>query len=279
MNGFLLINKPSGLSSNQAVQKIKKIFKVAKVGHLGTLDPLASGLLVLALNRATKFSNYFLESDKHYEVEIELGRSTDTDDSEGNVIFESTLYPKKDEIMRELLSFQGNSMQVPPFFSALKHKGTPLYKYARRGEYIRKDPRKITVHSINNINIIDMKCKFSISCSKGTYIRSIARDLGNKLNCGAHMTALRRVKQHEFKLSEAKEIQDATCKDLVTIEEAFKNIDSIRISKDNTKKFINGVKFKHQKTQIDYIKVYSEDNKFLGLGEVNKNYLKHKQLV
>ena len=279
MNGFLLINKPSGLSSNQAVQKIKKIFKVAKVGHLGTLDPLASGLLVLALNRATKFSNYFLESDKHYEVEIELGRSTDTDDSEGNVIFESTLYPKKDEIMRELLSFQGNSMQVPPFFSALKHKGTPLYKYARRGEYIRKDPRKITVHSINNINIIDMKCKFSISCSKGTYIRSIARDLGNKLNCGAHMTALRRVKQHEFKLSEAKEIQDATCEDLVTIEEAFKNIDSIRISKDNTKKFINGVKFKHQKTQIDYIKVYSEDNKFLGLGEVNKNYLKHKQLV
>ncbi len=95
MNGFLLINKPSGLSSNQAVQKIKKIFKVAKVGHLGTLDPLASGLLVLALNRATKFSSYFLESDKHYEVEIELGRSTDTDDSEGNVIFESTLYPKK----------------------------------------------------------------------------------------------------------------------------------------------------------------------------------------
>ena len=97
MNGFLLINKPSGLSSYQAVQKIKKIFKVAKVGHLGTLDPLASGLLVLALNRATKFSNYFLESDKHYEVEIELGRSTDTDDSEGNVIFESTLYPKKDK--------------------------------------------------------------------------------------------------------------------------------------------------------------------------------------
>ena len=279
MNGFLLINKPSGLSSNQVVQKIKEIFKVKKVGHLGTLDPLASGLLVLAFNRATKFSNYFLESDKHYEVEIVLGSSTDTDDSEGNVIFESTLQPNQDEIISALLSFQGDSMQVPPFFSALKHKGTPLYKYARRGEYIRKDPRKITVHRINNINIIDMKCKFSISCSKGTYIRSIARDLGNKLNCGAHMTALRRVKQHEFKLSDAKEIQDVTYKDLVTIEEAFKNMDSIRISKDNTKKFINGVKFKYKETQIDLIKVYSEDNKFLGLGEVNKNYLKHKQLV
>ena len=162
MNGFLLINKPSGLSSNQVVQKIKEIFKVKKVGHLGTLDPLASGLLVLAFNRATKFSNYFLESDKHYEVEIILGRSTDTDDSEGNVIFESSLQPNQDEIISALLSFQGDSMQVPPFFSALKHKGTPLYKYARRGEYIKKDPRKITVHKIDNIKIIGMVCKLSL---------------------------------------------------------------------------------------------------------------------
>ena len=113
MNGFLLINKPIGLSSSQVVQKIKKIFKVKKVGHLGTLDPLASGLLVLAINRATKFSNYFLESDKHYEVEIKLGKSTDTDDSEGSVIFESTLNPNQDEIMTALLSFQGHSLQTP----------------------------------------------------------------------------------------------------------------------------------------------------------------------
>ena len=142
MNGFLLINKPSGLSSNQAVQKIKKIFKVAKVGHLGTLDPLASGLLVLALNRATKFSNYFLESDKHYEVEIELGRSTDTDDSEGNMIFESTLYPKKDEIMRELLSFQGNSMQVPPFFQPLNIKVSPYTNMPDVENILEKIPEK-----------------------------------------------------------------------------------------------------------------------------------------
>ena len=279
MNGFLLINKPSGLSSNQVVQKIKEIFKVKKVGHLGTLDPLASGLLVLAFNRATKFSNYFLESDKHYEVEIVLGSSTDTDDSEGNVIFESTLQPNQDEIISALLSFQGDSMQVPPFFSALKHKGTPLYKYARRGEYIKKDPRKITVHKIDNIKIIGMACKFFISCSKGTYIRSIARDLGDKLNCGAHMTALRRVQQHEFRLFHAKEIHDATYRDLITIEEAFKSIDSIKISKDHTKKFINGVKFKYQEVQRDCIRVYSEDNRFLGLGEINKSHLKHKQLV
>ena len=279
MNGFLLINKPSGLSSSQVVQKIKKLFKVKKIGHLGTLDPLATGLLVLAFNRATKFSNYFLESDKHYDVEIELGTSTDTDDSEGNVIFKSALKPNEDEIMSSLLSFHGDSMQVPPFFSALKHEGIPLYKYARRGEYIKKNPRKITIHKISNIKITDMTCTFSISCSKGTYIRSIARDLGEKLKCGAHMTALRRVQQHEFRLSQAKEIRDATLKDLITIEKAFKSIDSIKISKDDTKKFINGVEFKYQESQRDCVKVYNDDNEFLGLGEVNKNFLKHKQLV
>ena len=279
MNGFLLINKPSGLSSSQVVQKIKKLFKVKKIGHLGTLDPLATGLLVLAFNRATKFSNYFLESDKHYDVEIALGTSTDTDDSEGDVIFKSALSPNEDEIMTSLLSFQGDSMQVPPFFSALKHKGIPLYKYARRGEYIKKNPRKITIHKIDNVKITDMTCKFSISCSKGTYIRSIARDLGEKLKCGAHMTALRRVQQHEFRLSQAKEILYATLKDLITIEKAFKSLDSIKISKDDTKKFINGVEFKYQESQRDCVKVYNDDNKFLGLGEVNKNFLKHKQLV
>ena len=279
MNGFLLINKPSGLSSNQAVQKIKKIFKVAKVGHLGTLDPLASGLLVLALNRATKFSNYFLESDKHYEVEIELGRSTDTDDSEGNVIFESTLYPKKGEIMSELLSFQGNSMQVPPFFSALKHKGTPLYKYARRGEYIRKDPRKITVHRINNINIIDMKCKFSISCSKGTYIRSIARDLGERLGCGAHMQKLTRVSQGIFNLCDATNIKDLKKENIIKIEDAFPNFGIINLGNDNFKRFINGVEINDIKEKEGLYRVFDLNNDFIGIGKIKENALKHKQLV
>ena len=130
-----------------------------------------------------------------------LGTSTDTDDSEGDVIFKSALSPNEDEIMTSLLSFQGDSMQVPPFFSALKHKGIPLYKYARRGEYIKKNPRKITIHKIDNVKITDMTCKFSISCSKGTYIRSIANDFGKYLKTGAFVKHLERYSIGDYDLS------------------------------------------------------------------------------
>ena len=279
MNGFLLVNKPKGISSNQVVQKIKKTLLAKKVGHLGTLDPLASGLLIIAINRATKFSRFFLESDKKYDVQIELGKSTDTDDSEGNIIFESNINLDREEIKKALLSFKGNSMQVPPFFSALKYKGKPLYKYARKREYIKKKPREITVHSIENIDINNNICKFSISCSKGTYIRSIARDLGKKLKSGGHMISLNRTKQREFRISNAKDIQDVTSKDLIPIEEAFMSLDSISISEENTKKFVNGTKLYFQNDDDDCIKVYDENKNFLGLGKISNNHLKHKQLV
>ena len=129
MNGFILVNKETGISSNRVVQEIKKKIKADKVGHLGTLDPLADGLLVLAINRATKFSNYFLESDKSYDVEVMLGINTDTDDSTGKIISVSKKIPSKEEVKAKLFRFMGDSMQTPPFFSALKHKGKPLYKY------------------------------------------------------------------------------------------------------------------------------------------------------
>tara|TARA_B100000674_G_scaffold679_1_gene676 strand:+ start:397 stop:1236 length:840 start_codon:yes stop_codon:yes gene_type:complete len=279
MNGFLLVNKPKGISSNHIVQKIKKLLSAKKVGHLGTLDPLATGLLIIAINRATKFSSFFLESDKKYDVQIELGKSTDTDDLEGKVIFESNINPDREEIKKALLSFKGNSMQVPPFFSALKYKGKPLYKYARKGEYVKKEPRKITVHKIENIVINNNICKFSISCSKGTYIRSIARDLGEKLRSGAHMTALNRTKQQEFSISDAIDIQDVTSRDLISIEAAFKNLDSISISEENTKKFINGNRLHLKHNEEDCIKVFDEYKNFLGLGKISNNHLKHKQLV
>ena len=170
-------------------------------------------------------------------------------------------------------------MQVPPFFSALKYKGKPLYKYARKREYIEKAPREITVHSIENIDINNNICKFSISCSKGTYIRSIARDLGEKLKSGGHIIALNRTKQREFRISDATDIQDVTSKDLISIEAAFKSLDSISIPAESTKKFINGIKFYLQNDDEDCIKVYDEYKNFLGLGRISNNHLKHKQLV
>ena len=279
MNGFILVNKESGMSSNFVVQHIKKKIKAKKVGHLGTLDPLASGLLILAINRATKFSSYFLESDKSYDVEVEFGTSTDTDDSTGNIIYESNNYPSKLSIKNELESFIGESLQVPPFFSALKYKGKPLYKYAREGEFITKPPRKILITKIESLDFDSKICSFKIYCSKGTYIRSIARDLGKRLGCGAHMKSLTRISQGNFNLSNAKRASDILEGDIITIEDAFKNLEKIKIEHNDEKKFINGVTIPNFDFKDARYRIFNKNNNFVGIGEIKKNNLKHKQLV
>ena len=279
MNGFILVNKESGVSSNFVVQQIKKKIKAQKIGHLGTLDPLASGLLILAVNRATKFSSYFLESDKSYDVEVEFGTSTDTDDSTGKIIYECNDYPNKTSVKNHLESFIGESMQIPPFFSALKYKGKPLYKYARRGELISKPPRKISVNCIENFDLNNKVCAFRIYCSKGTYIRSIARDLGKKLGCGAHMKSLIRLSQGNFNISDAKSTSNILEENIISIEDAFKNLNKITIQPHDEKKFINGVTISEFNNKDDIYRVFSKNNIFIGIGEINKKNLKHKQLV
>tara|TARA_B100001250_G_scaffold406863_1_gene426627 strand:+ start:3363 stop:4202 length:840 start_codon:yes stop_codon:yes gene_type:complete len=279
MNGFILVNKETGISSNSVVQEIKRKIRANKVGHLGTLDPLADGLLVLAINRATKFSNHFLESDKSYYVKVKLGISTDTDDSTGKIIFESNKLPTQEEIKGKLFSFIGDSMQIPPFFSALKYKGKPLYKYARQGEFISKPPRKITIRNINHFSYKDKICSFQLECSKGTYIRSIARDLGRNLGCGAHMKSLTRLSQANFHLSEASNVSDITKQSIIPIETAFKIFNKISINPDASKKFINGIKIPISHNSDIFLRVFNENDKFLGIGEVKDNNLKHKQLV
>ena len=279
MNGFFLLKKEQGYSSNNVVQEIKKKIKVKKVGHLGTLDPMATGLLVLAVNRATKFSNYFLESDKSYDVEVELGCSTDTDDSTGNIIYQSNSIPDKASVKKELLLFKGKSFQIPPFFSALKHKGKPLYKYARQGEYISKPPRKIFVKQISNFNFQNNICSFQIDCTKGTYIRSIARDLGERLGCGAHMKKLIRVSQGIFSLSDATNTKDLKKENIIKIEDAFPNFSIVNLSNDNLKKFINGLEINDTEEKEGLYRVFDLNNGFIGIGEIKDNALKHKQLV
>ncbi len=279
MNGFILVNKETGITSNKVVQDIKRKLKADKVGHLGTLDPLAEGLLVLAINRATKFSNYFLESDKSYYVEVQLGITTDTDDSTGKTIFESKKIPSKEEVKSQLFRFMGNSMQIPPFFSALKHKGKPLYKYARRGEFISKSARKINIKDIRNFRYKDRICTFEIDCSKGTYIRSIARDLGENLGCGAHMKSLTRLSQADFRLLDANNISSITKGNIISIEKAFEIFNKISINLDESKKFINGVQIPKSSSSNIFFRVFNEKDKFLGIGEIKDNNLKHKQLV
>ena len=279
MDGFLLLDKEKGISSNQLVQKVKKSLSLKKVGHLGTLDPMATGLMILAINRATKFSSYFLESDKSYDASIQLGASTDTDDAMGNIISSSDIIPNEKDINKSLASFIGQSMQIAPFFSALKHKGKPLYKYAREGEFISKPPREINIFSIKNIICEHNKCSFIVHCSKGTYIRSIARDLGDKLNSGGHLSALRRLSQGTFNIKNAMTIENIELNKLITIEEAFTELSEIQLDSNQTKFFMNGVKIEEINLEDDTYKLYDSSKKFLGLGMVSNSVLALKRLV
>ena len=279
MDGFLLLDKEKGISSNQLVQKVKKLLSLKKVGHLGTLDPMATGLMILAINRATKFSSYFLESDKSYDASIQLGSSTDTDDAMGNIISSSDIIPNEKDINKSLASFIGQSMQTAPFFSALKHKGKPLYKYAREGEFISKPLREINIFSIKNIICEHNKCSFIVHCSKGTYIRSIARDLGDKLNSGGHLSALRRLSQGTFNIKNAMTIENIELNKLITIEEAFSELSEIQLDSNQTKFFMNGVKIEEINLEDDTYKIYDSSKKFLGLGMVSNSVLALKRLV
>lgn len=279
MDGFLLLDKEKGISSNQLVQKVKKSLSIKKVGHLGTLDPMATGLMILAINRATKFSSYFLESDKSYDASIQLGSSTDTDDAMGNIISSSDIIPNEKDINKSLASFIGQSTQTAPFFSALKHKGKPLYKYAREGEFISKPPREINIFSIENIICEHNKCSFIVHCSKGTYIRSIARDLGDKLNSGGHLSALRRLSQGIFNIKNAMTIENIELNKLITIEEAFSELSKIQLDSNQTKFFMNGAKIEEINLEDDTYKIYDSSKKFLGLGMVSNSVLALKRLV
>jgi tRNA pseudouridine55 synthase len=279
MNGFISVYKPKGYSSNKVVQAVKRKNNFRKVGHLGTLDPMAQGLLVLAINRATKFSSYFLNSNKSYMAKVQIGTSTDTDDAEGKVIKTSAKSFSKEEVEAALMSFIGKQFQEPPYFSALKHKGKPMYKYAREGEFIKKDPREIEIFSIENYDLKKNVCSFDITCSKGTYIRSIARDLGIKLESAAHLIFLERTKQDIFSIDMTVDVDDCSDKSIMEIDKAFSNLKSLKLDPMISKKFTNGVRIEYKTNPDGVYKVYNFENIFLGLGSINNKILKSKQLV
>jgi|TARA_B100001094_G_scaffold326130_1_gene381705 tRNA pseudouridine55 synthase len=279
INGFLLINKESGITSSRVVQIIKKKFNFKKVGHLGTLDPMAKGLLILAINRATKFSSLLLESNKTYQAEVTLGQQTDTDDAEGEITSTNKVTCSKDEVNVKLLSFLGESQQFAPAYSALKYQGKPMYKYAREGIKIDKEARTIIIDQISNISINLPKVSFEIVCSKGTYIRSIARDLGNQLECGGHLSNLIRTNQEKFFISEATSIDEACEEDIIPLENAFKNLNSITLNQLDTSAFINGVPLKLKIDHFDLLRVYDSSKKFIAIGKNTLHGFKHEYLV
>ena len=192
LDGVLLLDKPAGLSSNQCLGVVKRLFSAQKAGHTGTLDPFATGLLPVALGEATKFSQGLLEADKTYLATMCLGVTTRTGDTEGEVIREMPVDADVAAIAAAMARFQGEIMQVPPMYSALKRDGKPLYEYARAGVDLEREARQVTIHALDLLSVDGAQVVFRVRCSKGTYVRTLAEDIGNALGCGAHLTALRR---------------------------------------------------------------------------------------
>ncbi len=193
VSGVIVLDKPPGMSSSDAVQQVKRLFAARKVGHTGALDPLATGVLPLCLGDATKFSQYLLDSDKRYYTKVRLGTSTDSGDADGEVLAErSAAGLTRKRIDAALDAFRGDIEQVPSMFSAVKHHGKPLYKLARQGIEIEREPRPVTIYSNDIVDFEGDELTLDIHCSKGTYVRTIAHDLGEALGCGAHVFALRR---------------------------------------------------------------------------------------
>jgi len=193
ISGILLLDKPLGLSSNRALQQVKRLFDARKAGHTGSLDPLADGLLPVCFGDATKLSAFLLDADKHYRFRVRLGVTTATGDTEGEVVRErSTAGVTRADIERVLPDFVGRISQLPPMYSALKHQGKRLYELAREGVEVERQPREVTIHALELVTVDLPDFELEVRCSKGTYVRTLAEDIGEALGCGAHVTELRR---------------------------------------------------------------------------------------
>ena len=286
MDGIILVNKEKDFTSHDVVSIVKKITE-SKVGHTGTLDPNATGVLPLLIGNATKISKYLINHDKEYEAVIQLGKKTTTADIEGEVIEEKEV-PEKIYIECEniLKSFIGKQKQTPPAYSAIKVNGKKLYSYAREGKKIEIEPRNIEIYNIElmNINKEEKQISFRVSCSKGTYIRSLCEDIADKLGTVGYMKDLKRTKIGDFEIKEAITIDELKEKfekndfsDVITIENIFKDMPKIELNENNIKQYLNGVKIT-EKNQDGIYRIFYK-NEFNGIGIVKDNKLKRDLVI
>lgn len=208
VHGVLILDKPRGFSSNAALQKVRWLLNAEKAGHTGSLDPLATGVLPLCFGEATKFSQYLLDADKGYETLMQLGVTTSTGDAEGEVLERREVAVTREDIEALLPRFRGDIQQVPPMYSALKKDGQPLYKLARAGEVVEREARSVTISRLELLAFENGQARLSVSCSKGTYIRTLVEDLGQLLGCGAHVAELRRTQAGPFTLAQAVSLEE-----------------------------------------------------------------------
>lgn len=234
MNGLLVIDKPQGLTSHDVVQRVRRLLRTRRVGHAGTLDPLATGVLLVALGEATRLVEFLMEGEKTYRTVLRLGEITDTQDSEGNVVERRPL-GDVDEVAVGMAcrKMTGTIRQIPPMYSALKHGGVPLYRLARRGEEVERPSREVTVRRLEVIDVRPPEVTLEIDCSKGTYVRTLCHDLGENLGTGAHMTALRRTRSGTFgevdavTLEELAESASAGAPPLISLNDALRGVPAL----------------------------------------------------
>ena len=281
VNGIILLDKAKGESSNYALQRIKRLFHAKKAGHTGSLDPLATGVLPLCLGEATKISQFLLDSDKRYMAKVKLGERTDSGDSEGVVIdVQRRIDVDYDALVQTLTKFEGEIKQLPPMYSALKHHGVPLYKLARKGISIKRKVRAVTIHNISLMNFDNNIAEIDVTCSKGTYIRTLADDLGQELGCGAHVIELRRLQAGVFSIdqcrgsNELEKIKESfglsgLDKVIVPMERAVEKLPEVVLASETARDIRNGqaVSF-HELPKSGLVRLYEKEN-FIGIGIVN----------
>ena len=290
MNDILNIFKPKGMSSFDVVRVVKKVAKTGKVGHTGTLDPEATGVLPVCIGRATKIIDYIMDSEKVYEVTFKLGIRTTTYDLEGEVLEEKdTSHLSDDNILAVIKEFIGEYSQVPPMYSALQQNGVRLYELARKGIEVEREGRLINIYNIEDIKINNPYVSMKVTCSKGTYIRSLCYDIGEKLGVFATMTELNRSKTSVFEQSKSININDLTEENIehyiVTMEDALSKYEAITVHGKYVKLLVNGVRVADNRFTKDKIindrlyRVYDENNNFIGLGERNNAGFKIEKLL
>ncbi len=273
----MLLDKPVGITSNHALQAAKLLYRAEKAGHAGTLDPLASGLLPVLLGDATKFSGYLLEAPKGYAAEIRLGTTTNTADAEGEVLERRPVDVSVADILAVLQRFRGVQEQVPPMHSALKREGTPLYVLARRGESVERAPRTIEIFGLDLLGFNEDRAAVTVQCSKGTYVRTLAEDIGKALGCGAHLSALRRTATGPFRIAQAVTLDELTFMSeaerdacLVPPDEILGQFPTVRLDSGAESRFRHGQAVVVPGLQIATFRVYGTHERFLGLGIVTE---------
>lgn len=273
VDGVLLLDKPLNLTSNAALQRVRRLYAAQRAGHSGTLDPLATGLLPILFGEATKFGAELLDSDKRYRAEVAFGTRTSTGDAEGEVLATAPVTFTQPDLEQVVARFTGTIEQVPPMYSALKHAGRPLYDYARAGEEVVRKPRSVTIHELTLIEAAEGRAVLDVLCSKGTYVRTLAEDIGEALGCGAHLAGLRRTGVGPFELEEAYTLEaleamapaqrDAA---LLPVDVLLQHLPSVMLSPEEAIRLNRGQALKGKATPAGRVRLYGGEN-FLGLGE------------